>query len=134
MTDDGDLLSRLHLCAEIMDDDVLGIIPECHMLELNCASDLTGIIYGIRPVSLFFLAEEFKYSLGSGCHRLHLIHYLSDLLDRLPYVLDILYERLDVSDTYCAAYTEDASGNGYACISEVAYDPHKRSHHARQEL
>ena len=134
MTDDGDLLSRLDFCAEIMDHDVIRIISECDVLELNGTFYLAGIIYGIRPVSLLFLFKELEHSLSSRSHGLHLVHNLSDLLDRLSYILDILDERLDIPDTNRTPYAQDASGDGNAGISEVAHYPHERTHHARQEL
>ena len=100
------------------------------MIELNGAFYLSGIVYCIRSVRLLFLVKELKDSLSSRSHGLHLVHNLSDLLDRLSYILDILDECLDIPYAYRAADAQNTAGDRNSCISEVADNPHERTHHA----
>ena len=88
----------MNICGKVIDNDLIRVVSEFYMLKLYISFQSFN---GIRMLRLkFFLRflQEFKYSLGSCCRGLQKVGNLSDLLDRLCKVTDVLEERLDITN------------------------------------
>ena len=90
-TDDGNLLPRLYLGAKIIDNDMIRIISEMHMVKFHTPFQAFQS-HCIRHRLVFFrLFQELEHALGSCCRGLKHVGHLRYLLDRLgktSYVLD----------------------------------------------
>src|SRR5574344_144074 len=132
--DDRNLLSRLYLCAEIMNDNLIRLIAKAYMLKADCSIKLPDLCRMLRCLLLLRLLQKGKNTFCSCCHGLYLIDNLRDLLNRLREIPHILDESLNISYRDHTADRQHAAGKRNACISKIAYKGHHRLHHARQEL
>ena len=133
-TDYGYLLTRLDVRAEVFYYRMILFVSESHVPEFDRTLYIAHLIGRARSVGLLVFIQELKHPLGRSGHGLHLVHYLSDVLDRLSDVLHVLHEGLYIADSYGSPHALDASGDYYGCISEVADYPHQRPHETREEL
>ena len=126
---DCDLLSFFHCCREIIDNDLIRVIPEMHMFKFYISPKP---FYGYRirnRLVLFLFVKELKHSLGRRRGKLQHVRHLSHLLDGLgeiPYILD---KGLDISNLYDIANRKEASKDRHADISQISDKLHHRHHH-----
>ena len=122
-------LPRLYLTAEIMDNQLIRLISEFHMLKTDAA------LYLFRPGRmfhanvLFLFPQEFKDPLRGSRHGLQHIGYLRHLCYGLGKVLYILDKSLNVTDLYRPSDCQQASAYRHRHISQIAYKHHDRLHH-----
>ena len=67
-TYNGNLLTILHICGEVIDNDLIRIVAEFYMFKLNISCKCINIYRVLLILALFRLLQEFKYALGS-CSR-----------------------------------------------------------------
>ena len=99
-SNDSNLLSRLNIYTEILDDSLVLIVSKSYMLEINLALNSICRNRILNSLVFLFFIKEFKYSFRSCCHRLYLIDNLSNLLYWLCEVLHILDKCLNITDCY----------------------------------
>ena len=115
--DNGDLLSRLYRCAEIVNDALLRLIAKGNVLKINAALDIFQLYRMFCTGCLFGFFQEFKNTLCCSRHRLYLIEHLCNLLHGLGKVLYILDKRLNVTNgNGSAAYPRFPTNIIIGCI------------------
>ena len=127
---DCDLLTRLYLSTEIIDNDLLRIITKMHMIKGNFACDGCNICRIFYNLYFLFFIQKFKYTLRCSRHRLYHIDDLCNLLNWLGKVLYILNERLNITDRNYIFNCEQTTGQCHTCISKVSDKHHDWLHHA----
>ena len=129
-TDDSDLLTFLHLCGEIIDDDLIRIIAEMYVIKLYISlQPFHGNRIRHCLVFLCFI-QELKHSLRcSRCGLKHICH-LRHLLDRLGKVSHILDEGLDITDFDRIFDRQISSQDRHCNISQISDELHHRHHHS----
>ena len=132
-THERDSLALFDLRAEILDDDLLGVITELHMIELDVARQVGSIDLGVF-LGLFLSLEELEHTLGGSGRHLQHVGHLCELDDGLREVLDVLDERLDVAHRDYALDSEHTAHDGHDDITQIADDVHDRAHEPREEL
>ena len=95
---DSDLLTVMHIRGKIIYNDLIRVVSEFYMLKLYISFQSLNRIRMLRLKFFLRFLQEFKYSLGSCCRGLQKVGNLSDLLDRLCKVTDVLEERLDITN------------------------------------
>jgi len=139
-TDDGHLLPGADIGGEVVDDDLAGIVAEVDVLEGDVAADgqvpvLVIDRNRIRRVRAFLrFLEELEDALGGGRRRLHDVHDLGGLRDRLVEAAHILDEGLDVADRHGGMDGQIAAQDADADIAEVADEVGDRLHESGDEL
>ena len=132
-THDGDRLALGDLRREVVDDRLVGRVPEAHMVELPVARDLRGLRLRLLGCDLL-LFQEGENALGCGRHLLEHVAHLGQLSDRLREVLHVLDERLDIAHRDGTLHREHAARERHRYVAEVADEVHDRLHEAREEL
>ena len=130
----GDLLSRLYLCAEIVDDALLRLVAKGNVFEIHTASYLFQLHRMLCRLHFLFLFKELKDTLRGSCHGLHLIDDLCDLLHGLGEVSDVLNERLNLTDGDRATNCQQAAGQRHSHIAQIAHEHHDRLHQTGEKL
>ena len=132
--DDGDHFSWLDLGVEIVDDDLIRLIAELHVVEGHLAFYASDF-HRIRHITgLFLFFQEFENTLGCGRHGLEHVGNLRQLGDGLGKALDVLDKRDDIADLDRAGRCQHGAGHRDGDVAQVADEVHDRHHHAGQEL
>ena len=130
----GNFLSRFYVGAEILDNHLLRVIAETHMIKTHRALRIRQLHWIWNGLLFLFFCKKFKDTLGSCRHGLDLIDNLSNLLNRLGKILYILDERLNIADSDGSLNSKKSSGNGNAGITHIAYKHHQRMHKSGKKL
>ena len=133
-SDNGNLLSRSHIYAEVVNDRLIRLVAEMNMLKRYRACHLGNITRILHGLVFFLLIQEFKHTLRSRRHRLHLVDDLCDLLDRLCETFHVLDKRLNISDCDRSPDSKQTSAKRNGCISEISDKHHDRLHHTGEKL
>ena len=125
-------LSRMHLGAEIVDDDTVPAYSRSETCSKSTLPLTSASCTGCSAVwTSSVLFQEFKHTLRGCRHRLHLVEHLCDLLHGLGEVLHVLDECLDITDGDGATNGEQSAGQCHSGIAEIADKHHDRLHQCR---
>ena len=134
--DDGDLLARMDLSGEILDDDLVGRIgvAEAHVVERYRAAHGVELLGLVALVAELFTFEEVENAVRGGGGRLQIRHALCDLRQRRGEEAHIQDERDDDAEFDRAIDGQHRAEHAHGNIREVADHVHERLHHTGEEL
>ena len=84
----------------------------------------------LRCLLFLRLLQKLKHTLRSCRRGLKKVYHLSDLLDRLSKVPDVLEEGLNISNLNASFNGKDPSQESHHYISQVSHKLHNRHHHS----
>ena len=134
--DDGNLLARLHLGREVLDDDLVRRVgvAEADMVKFDRAAHLLDLLGLAALITELFALEEVEDAVRRGGSRLHVGHALRDLRQRRGEQADIEDEGNDDAKLNRAVHRQHRADHADGDIGEVADDVHQRLHDAGEEL
>lgn len=132
--DDGDRAARFDRQRQILDQRLLRVVAERHMLQLHPPAQLLRTFGGRRVGLLLRRVQHLEDPLGRGHARLHQVRHRRDLRQRhreLPRVLD---ERLHVPDGQRPGRHPQPADDRHQHVVEIRHEHHQRLHHTAVEL
>ena len=132
--DDCHRLAGFYGAVEIMDDDLIRVVPEGHVGKFHRALRIGKMRRILHRLFLLFLLQEFKHSLR--CCRCGLKHVgnLSQLSNGLGKVSHVLDKGLDISHIDGPAHRQHAAQNGDRHIAQISHKGHDGLHQPGQKL
>ena len=104
------------------------------MIKRYISNHFCHICRMLHYLIFFLLLQKFKHTLCCRCHRLHLIGYLCDLLDRLRKTLHILDKCLDITDGDHTTNGQHTAAECNCRIPKISDKLHDRHHNSGKEL
>ena len=104
------------------------------MARFHISLNLPDVHRMLCYLIFFFLIQKFKHTLCSSGRRLEKVRNLSNLLDRLGKVSDILEKRLYITHCNFSFNHHNTAKKGDHNIAQISHKLHNRHHHAREKL
>ena len=133
-TDDRHALAWLDVRRQAFDDGLVRLIAKDHIIKFDFALDVRQF-YQILTFRLFFwLVQKFKHALGGSGGRLQHIGNVSNLHQRLVELVDVLDERLNITDFQPAVNRQPTAQNRHHDVTDVADEVHDWINQPRQKM
>ncbi len=132
--DDGDGVARLGDQRQVLDQRLVRLVAERHVLELDPPAALGRQLRIGRVGSLLRGVEQVEDPLGRRHAGLQQVRHRGDLGQRLGELARVLDERLHVAERQRAGRDPQPADDGDHDVVEVADEHHRRHDHAADEL
>ena len=139
---DRHFLPRLHVRREIVDDELVRLVPEFHVLEAHAAFDGRDLAVAavaeqwllVGLVGELGFVEEGEHPFGARGAALQILERLRELRERLREQANVEHERHDHAEFDRAVHRERRADHAHDDVAEVAHEVHHWQHEARDEL
>ncbi len=132
--DDGHRVPRLHGQRQVLDQRLVLVVAERHVLEPDPAAQLLGPHARDRVRLLLLGVQHLEDPLGRGDARLHQVRHRGHLRQRHGELARVLDERLHVTDRQRARGHPQTADHRHQDVVQVGDEHHQRLHDAAHEL